>query len=367
MCMIDKHLSQGLIFKIIRFLPIQERYVSFVKTEKEMAVRLAQHLRQRKKEHREDLAAQKKERQYLGRRFQSRQRIKDIGTFITDSLHATSGNLFQSKPRGEHQNPVTKNEDNNWKSLDTISAELSSFADLGTLFRKNRRHHGEKYIRSQLFGITVQNKGDLEPTYDKDDDEPMEVRKYFCYVNLTNKVASTNISLFLAPVAPLELWLCGRIDNCTKNARYGANDVSIVVCTIGPVDNFEMCIRSWLNNNPLELIFVTTDDKPMAASIVLFSVKEVNQGVQMIEGINAARGTPVATVEDHILWPDTSFEYIEATRPSPAGRRDDVHAELHPDREVCAPPYSSPKGSDSGGNGPKQRWACLRTASTWLR
>ncbi|CAJ2510442.1 Uu.00g051450.m01.CDS01 [Anthostomella pinea] len=45
--------------------------LSFVETEEEMGVRLAQHLRQRKKEQREYLAGQKKmERQYLGRRFQ---------------------------------------------------------------------------------------------------------------------------------------------------------------------------------------------------------------------------------------------------------------------------------------------------------
>ncbi|CAJ2500381.1 Uu.00g032340.m01.CDS01 [Anthostomella pinea] len=61
--------------------------VSFVETEEEMGVRLAQHLRQRKKKQREYVAArEKKERQYLGRQFQLRQKMKNIGKFIKIDL-----------------------------------------------------------------------------------------------------------------------------------------------------------------------------------------------------------------------------------------------------------------------------------------
>ncbi|CAJ2505696.1 Uu.00g130900.m01.CDS01 [Anthostomella pinea] len=141
----------------------------------------------------------------------------------------------------------------------------------------------------------------------------------------------------------VSFWLWGRVDlwyqtkhgkaykpyRVAANSRYGANDVSIVVCTIGPVGNFEMCIRSWLSNKPLELIFVTTKDKLNAISalidevkfrlpadqakkISLLAVKQASKRVQLVDGINAARGLIIATVDDHILWGEALMPHMLA-------------------------------------------------------
>ncbi|CAJ2511429.1 Uu.00g070540.m01.CDS01 [Anthostomella pinea] len=88
--------------------------VSFSKTEQEMGVRLAQHQRERKKQAKEsakkDKAAKKKERQYLGRRYQLRQKMKNIGTLIKDTL-----NIAPCQPKHRENNnyePLALDSDN---------------------------------------------------------------------------------------------------------------------------------------------------------------------------------------------------------------------------------------------------------------
>ncbi|KAI0476476.1 nucleotide-diphospho-sugar transferase [Xylariaceae sp. FL0804] len=115
----------------------------------------------------------------------------------------------------------------------------------------------------------------------------------------------------------------------SKNPVRKSGDVSIVVCTIGPVGNFVLCVERWLANNPRELIFVTIDSQMDAIQalideacttlalppaqckkISLLSVGPcANKRAQMIKGVNAATGSIIATVDDHIMWEYTFLEY----------------------------------------------------------
>ncbi|KAI1814532.1 polysaccharide synthase [Poronia punctata] len=106
------------------------------------------------------------------------------------------------------------------------------------------------------------------------------------------------------------------------NPKYTSKDVSLVVCTIGPVENFAECLQSWLANDPLEIIFITIDSyldeiktvlektqdtlnisDEQRISMKLLSVEGVGRRRQSVKGYNAARGSIIASVDDHILWP----------------------------------------------------------------
>lgn len=58
----------------------------------------------------------------------------------------------------------------------------------------------------------------------------------------------SNLSIMTAPGILPGLWYV--------RPRY----LSLIVCTIGPVDSFPLCLRGWLANDPLEIIFVTTNE-----------------------------------------------------------------------------------------------------------
>ncbi|KAI0015196.1 polysaccharide synthase [Xylariomycetidae sp. FL0641] len=141
------------------------------------------------------------------------------------------------------------------------------------------------------------------------------------------------------PLILAAFWAWGRLDQhyqsqfmykpvpLVKKPKYKSKDVSIVVCTIGPVENFEHCLKSWLANDPLELIIVTTADcfkviddrvaeakRSLSASqakkIRVMSTDVAGKRVQMVAGVNAARGKIIATVDDHIFWPTTIVKYM---------------------------------------------------------
>ncbi|KAI1342957.1 polysaccharide synthase [Xylariaceae sp. FL0016] len=158
---------------------------------------------------------------------------------------------------------------------------------------------------------------------------------------MMNLLSIVHAFLAVAPWLLVIFWIWGRVDAWYLNKhgklykpvpkpekpRYKTQDVSVLVCTIGPNYNFALCVRRWLANNPLELIFVTTNDRvdiisaildkvkitlspAQAAKIRLLSTPIVNKRVQMIEGVNAARGSILATVDDHILWTENMLEHM---------------------------------------------------------
>ncbi|KAI0483248.1 hypothetical protein GGR56DRAFT_671028 [Xylariaceae sp. FL0804] len=62
---------------------------------------------------------------------------------------------------------------------------------------------GENTIRKQLFGINTGRTAEheIEPQYPHDQSPVMEVRKYLCWLSLTQTTSDSKISLFLTPVA----------------------------------------------------------------------------------------------------------------------------------------------------------------------
>jgi len=113
-----------------------------------------------------------------------------------------------------------------------------------------------------------------------------------------------------------------------SNPQYRTKDVSIVVCSIGPSENFTECLSSWLLNDPLEVIIVTTDQYrdivetilqraqislgPRFPNINTIKLKvlgpeSLGKRRQSVWGFAAAQGSIIASVDDHILWPEQNF------------------------------------------------------------
>ncbi|KAI0396979.1 polysaccharide synthase [Xylariaceae sp. FL0594] len=110
--------------------------------------------------------------------------------------------------------------------------------------------------------------------------------------------------------------------------NYKTQDVSLIVPSVGPDENFAECLRSWLENRPGEIIIVTVDryrkrvagiledakrklgpQFPGIQNVQLVVLPSDSLGVrkQFIEGVNKAKGSIIAKVDDHILWPHPDF------------------------------------------------------------
>ncbi|ORY59757.1 uncharacterized protein BCR38DRAFT_412751 [Pseudomassariella vexata] len=129
-------------------------------------------------------------------------------------------------------------------------------------------------------------------------------------------------------------WLWGRLDRqiastahasyqpvpLSNNPSYKPNkDVSIITCALDPPSAFTASLRSCLDNDPLELIIVTTEkhlgdfhkrlemasltaDQAAKVSVLAIDPSKSGKREQMKIGIEAATGHIIATVDDHILY-----------------------------------------------------------------
>ena len=100
-----------------------------------------------------------------------------------------------------------------------------------------------------------------------------------------------------------------------RKPKYHPRDVSIIVCTVDTL--LPSCLRRWLENDPLEIIIVTTQEHLPAIHRIVRSVRlseeeqqkvlvlmsrEKGKRAQLRWGIEAASGKIIASVDDHITW-----------------------------------------------------------------
>ncbi|KAI8811507.1 nucleotide-diphospho-sugar transferase, partial [Cladochytrium replicatum] len=101
-------------------------------------------------------------------------------------------------------------------------------------------------------------------------------------------------------------------------------DVTIVVPTIDSGDEIKLALRSWLANDPFEVIFVTIpkakpaidalvrDVDPNGNRIRVVTVPRGNKRNQMVKGINHCRTDILVFCDDDVIWPPTMLKWILA-------------------------------------------------------
>lgn len=96
---------------------------------------------------------------------------------------------------------------------------------------------------------------------------------------------------------------------------YNSNQVSVLVCTVNTL--LARSLRTWLANNPLEVIIVTVEehldqirsvvaDADLApsdyAKVTILASPVKGKRAQMAAGIPEVHGSIIANVDDHITW-----------------------------------------------------------------
>jgi len=109
--------------------------------------------------------------------------------------------------------------------------------------------------------------------------------------------------------------------------KYRSKDVTILVPTIDNGEETKAAVRSWLANNPYEIIFITTDQareglEALAKefnnnSIRVLTISKPNKRNQLVKGINHAKTPIVILCDDDAIWPDTMVDYLLAPFQDP--------------------------------------------------
>ncbi|POS74905.1 glycosyl transferase family 2 [Diaporthe helianthi] len=117
-----------------------------------------------------------------------------------------------------------------------------------------------------------------------------------------------------------------------EDPLFTSKDVSVVALLLSPPNLFEQCLRSWLKNQPREVVLVTTFDYAQAvrsaiesydlttADRAMIKVVHLDEGVsghrfQQAMGFKAASGKIMAVTDDQILWPDGLLKNSKLTDP----------------------------------------------------
>ncbi|KAK9775275.1 putative Glycosyltransferase 2-like domain-containing protein [Seiridium cardinale] len=116
-----------------------------------------------------------------------------------------------------------------------------------------------------------------------------------------------------------------RAAEIVQSPKFTPNDVSVVVTVRTPPPNFAACLGRWLENEPLELIVVTTQAhfeqvKTAVASTSLTILQKnkihiipIQDGVakrgKMERGIREAQGKVIALSDDQIYWSDQYLKH----------------------------------------------------------
>lgn len=94
-------------------------------------------------------------------------------------------------------------------------------------------------------------------------------------------------------------------------------DVSLIVCTLDPPESFEECLVQWCANRPLEIIIITTVEfvkqvqlivdgiitrNSLNPAVIEIITSEKGKRKQMTAGLAIAKGSLIASTDDHILW-----------------------------------------------------------------
>ncbi|KAI8912872.1 glycosyltransferase like family 2-domain-containing protein [Entophlyctis helioformis] len=101
-------------------------------------------------------------------------------------------------------------------------------------------------------------------------------------------------------------------------------DVTILVPTIDSGDEIKLALRSWLRNNPYEVIFITTpgaqpalealatEVDPQRRTVRVITIGKPNKRNQMVAGINHVKTDIIVFCDDDVLWPDTMLDWLLA-------------------------------------------------------
>lgn len=107
------------------------------------------------------------------------------------------------------------------------------------------------------------------------------------------------------------------------DCQYKPNQVSVLVCTVNTL--LARCLRTWLANDPLEVIIVTIPEHEEQirdvvanadlsdtdfAKVRVFASPIKGKRMQMITGLQHVNGDIIANVDDHITWPSEVFEHM---------------------------------------------------------
>ncbi|KAI8826753.1 glycosyltransferase like family 2-domain-containing protein [Fimicolochytrium jonesii] len=110
-----------------------------------------------------------------------------------------------------------------------------------------------------------------------------------------------------------------------RHPRYTASrDVTIIVPTIDSGDEIRIAIRTWLANDPFEIIFITIPSAqpalerlarevdPDGRCVHVICVQKPNKRNQMVAGVNRVRTPITVFCDDDVIWPETMLTWMLA-------------------------------------------------------
>lgn len=105
-----------------------------------------------------------------------------------------------------------------------------------------------------------------------------------------------------------------------RNTVYKPSDVTVIVSTVGDFGiEFQMCIRSILENKPARILVVTVGDMANAISaceklcpytIEVMAIDEPDKRRQFLKAVGSVTTQIIVTADDHVKWPKT---YLQST------------------------------------------------------
>ncbi|TPX36752.1 hypothetical protein SmJEL517_g01146 [Synchytrium microbalum] len=113
------------------------------------------------------------------------------------------------------------------------------------------------------------------------------------------------------------------------NPKYTSRDVTILVPTIDSGEEIKLAVRSWLKNDPFQIIFITTNKAkqgledlanevdPKRERIRVVCIEKPNKRNQMVAGINHTKTDIIVFCDDDVMWPETMLQYMLAPFEDP--------------------------------------------------
>lgn len=99
---------------------------------------------------------------------------------------------------------------------------------------------------------------------------------------------------------------------------YKPSDVTVIVSSVGDFgEEFEMCIRSILDNNPARILVVTVGDTTKAATVCkklcpntieVMAIDEPDKRRQFLTAVTSITTKITVTADDHVMWPKTYLQ-----------------------------------------------------------
>ncbi|RUS34745.1 nucleotide-diphospho-sugar transferase [Jimgerdemannia flammicorona] len=136
---------------------------------------------------------------------------------------------------------------------------------------------------------------------------PLGIIGFFRYLWFFIKVTAW---FFYRPVLP------------KANPTYSPDDVTIIVPTIDAGEEFKIAARSWMANDPHEILIITEKrmrgplqqlaDEVNPDKIRVLTVSRANKRLQMTEGINNCNTEIIVFADDDAIWKPTFLEYVLA-------------------------------------------------------